>query len=83
MDIFKEHIIGLQMAGEDVAFAELPTASKTALTKQYNNLNNDSIKIKRGKKSSPTDANLFSGQRFDPTFMEIPEEASSEDDEDQ
>jgi len=36
MDVFKEHIIGLQMCGEDHMFADLPTQSKSMFTKMYN-----------------------------------------------
>ena len=83
MDVFKEHIIGLQMCGEDHMFAELPTQSKSAFTKIYNQVNKSSIQATKKKKSSPTDKNLFSGATFDPEFMENPSDDNDSEDSDQ
>lgn len=82
IEIFKENILGLQMCGEDVQFAELPVGCKTSLTKMYNTHMQSSIQMTRKKKTPTTDKNLFSGATFDPSFMEEPDDSdeSSEDD---
>lgn len=71
------------MCGEDHMFAELPTQSKSAFTKIYNQVNKSSIQATKKKKSTPTDKNLFSGATFDPEFMENPSDDGDSDESDQ
>ena len=81
MDIFKEHIIGLQMSGEDQMFAEIPANTKKSFTLIYNQTNKSSIQAQ--KKKSSTDKNLFSGASFDPEFMEVPSDDGEDSEEEE
>ena len=81
LDVFKEHIIGLQMCGEDHLFADIPVQAKKCFTVTYNKLNKCSIVATKKKKAPSTDKNLFSGAVFDPDFMENPSDDCDTSDE--
>ena len=82
VEVFKEHILGLQMCGEDILFADLPSQSKSAFTKIYNQVNKSSITaVSKSKKRTPTDKNLFSGANFDPDFMSEPSDDGEDSEE--
>ena len=81
IEIFKENILGLQMCGEDVLFGELPTASKSAFTKIYNQFNKSSIQATKKKKATPGEKHIFSGANFDPDIMSEPSDAGDSSDE--
>ena len=51
LDAFKEHILCLQMCGEEADFADLPTQIKKTFTVTYNNTMKSSVKpVKKSRK---------------------------------
>ena len=78
IECFKEHVLTLLMCGEDEEFNQLPTATKTALTKAYNKLNASSIKPVKKARAKQDDGEYRSAM-FDPDVQDAPSDFSESD----
>jgi hypothetical protein len=65
MELFKENFLELLTPAQEKRFTDLSTKTKTAFTRNYNQMHQSSIKKVRQKKGCTVE---ITAKKFDPTY---------------